>query len=471
MYCVVEQRLYWHTRRNRVCSSSPEKVRIVQVAVDRYNHTHTLKTVFIAAGSLPLLLSLPIYVAKFCVNDENDAYWKRVVSMPCFVDSKYGIAFAANVVFILYGLLVLISKSEKNAVQIELCGIFAEICLIGFVTVVCQVPAVSEDETKTFLTKVELHQLEHTGTLNAPYICVTNVALNLKYDRELRYLYPFEFSQRSAFSITDTHVAAMSRHHFQRNSIDVSDESESKSFNKNELIRSNHQRHKSVFGEGVSIQAHKELVSTILNGNPSGFDNCFFVSALGHADLESLGPELKSQLFACLGGGTSRLIQRAAIISLGNLFFKTKNPRVSHRLLSVWGSCEISTIRKACSLAMEAIGFERVTDFNRIMNKIQDIKAEDLKKLSLYFESLQVDSSLLRSKTCPSVKDIIDVLKDSSCSETSVEILVYLCVQDSCTFSYVYLCSSTNQWTFEHTYIQVRRYTHTCECNFKTHTL
>ena len=237
----------------------------------------------------------------------------------------------------------------------------------------------------------------------------------------------------------------MSRHHFQRNSIDVSDESESKSFNKNELIRSNHQRHKSVFGEGVSIQAHKELVSTILNGNPSGFDNCFFVSALGHADLKTLGPELKSQLFACLGGGTSRLIQRAAIISLGNLFFKTKNPRVSHRLLSVWGSCEISTIRKACSLAMEAIGFERVTDFNRIMNKIQDIKAEDLKKLSLYFESLQVDSSLLRSKTCPSVKDIIDVLKDSSCSETSVEILVYLCVQDSCTFSYVYLCSSANQ--------------------------
>ena len=90
--------------------------------------------------------------------------------MPCFVDSKYGIAFAANVVFILYGILVLISKSEKNAVQIELCGIFAEICLIGFVTVVCQVPAVSEDETKTFLTKVELHQLERSGTLSAPYV-------------------------------------------------------------------------------------------------------------------------------------------------------------------------------------------------------------------------------------------------------------------------------------------------------------
>ena len=171
--------------------------------------------------------------------------------------------------------------------------------------------------------------------------------------------------------------------------------------------------------------------------------------------------------------GTSRLIQRAAIISLGNLFFKTKNPRVSHRLLSVWGSCEISTIRKECSLAMKAVGFERVTDFNRIMNKIQDVKVEDIEKLTLYFDSLQVDSSLLRSKSCPSVKDIIDILKDSSCSETSVQILVYLCVQDSVTFSYVYLCfaSLANQQTRSNTqHTQVRRYPHTCECNLKTHT-
>ena len=123
--------------------------------------------VFIAAGSLPLLLSLPIYVAKFCVNDENDAYWKRIIAMPCITNSKYGIAFTANVIFIVYGVFVLISESEPQAVQIELSGIFAEICLIGFVTVICQVPAVSEDETKTFLTKVELDQLERSGTWNS----------------------------------------------------------------------------------------------------------------------------------------------------------------------------------------------------------------------------------------------------------------------------------------------------------------
>ena len=108
----------------------------------------------------------------------------------------------------------------------------------------------------------------------------------------------------------------MSRHHFQRNSIDVSDESESKSFKKDELVPSNKSPNKSVFGEGVNIQAHKELVSTILNGNPSGFDNCFFVSALGHGDLKTLGPELKSQLFACLGGGTYKFSFAIPRISL-----------------------------------------------------------------------------------------------------------------------------------------------------------
>jgi hypothetical protein len=152
--------------------------------------------VFIAAGSLPLLLSFPIYAAKFSVQ-ENDGYWHRIVAMPCFIDTKYGVAFLANVVFIIYGVCVLEFESEDHAVEIELSGIFAEICLIGFVTVICQVPAVSDDETKTFLTQEELDQLERSATLSAPYIPATNLALNLMYERELRWYVIFCSSHSS----------------------------------------------------------------------------------------------------------------------------------------------------------------------------------------------------------------------------------------------------------------------------------
>lgn len=135
---------------------------------ERLNVLNVSAEVFIAAGLLPTLLSFPIYASKFSVQ-KDETYWKRIASMPCFVVPKYFVAFICNFVFITYGVAVLLSNTEEpHAVEIELSGILAEICLIGFVTVVCQVPAVSEDETKMFLVQEEIDQLERSATLNAP---------------------------------------------------------------------------------------------------------------------------------------------------------------------------------------------------------------------------------------------------------------------------------------------------------------
>ena len=108
---------------------------------------------------------------------------------------------------------------------------------------------------------------------------------------------------------------------------------------------------------------------------------------------------------------------------------------------------------------MKAIGFEQVTDFVSIMNKIQNVKEEDLKKLRLYFEDLRVDSSLLHSKTCPRVEDIIKILKDSNC-DSRVQILVYLCVQDTVDFSYV-ASSLSDSYHIIHVTTYAHTHTHT----------
>jgi hypothetical protein len=209
---------------------------------------------------------------------------------------------------------------------------------------------------------------------------------------------------------------------------------ETSSKTKNQFVRGVNNNIKSVFGDTISVQAHKEMCSEILNGNPSGFDNCFFVSALGHSDLKTLGRELKSSLFACIGGGTSRLIQNSAIISIGNLYFNSKNPKVSQRLFTVWSSSEISTIRNACVVAIKAVNFEPIKQFVQIMNKIQDVKLEDVKKLCMYFDDMHVDSSLIRSSKCPTVQDTLQVLRRSDVN-SRLQILISICVQKN-DFSY-----------------------------------
>lgn len=357
--------------------------------------------------------------------DSGNRNWNRILSLPCFTDRNTGVAFVSYALFVLFGVVVLFEKGESHAVQTELVGIFAEVAIIGFITVICQVPAVSEDETKAFLTQNEVEQLERVGTLDAPYVLGTNLALNNEYEEELRYMFPSEFdSSESLYATADTYVGALNRSHFS--SVSGDEDIESKFVASTTGSISTIANGKSIFGDSVSQKEHQKVVSSIMNGNPTGWDNCWFVAALGMCDRDYLGTELLSGLLTCISGSNAlnnRFTTQAALTSLGNLYFGTKHPKISRRIIECWKIHEISSIRDHCVQSIQAIGHPATIAFVDSIVHLDKVTSE--KTFRAYFEGVGCDTSAL---TFASVKKTILLIQEAENENVRLMSLIGMCV-------------------------------------------
>eukprot|EP00035_Acanthoeca_spectabilis_P011606 m.204986 g.204986 ORF g.204986 m.204986 type:complete len:717 (-) comp15396_c0_seq4:1702-3852(-) len=311
--------------------------------------------VFLAAGMLPFLLSLPLILARITVKmliTEGGSWFSFETIRNCqfFVDTSHTLATLAYAAFTATGIFFLVSTTdcEENegwdVFADEMANILAEIAVITTVTTLLNVPTVDDDATRTLLSRKENLQLERSGSLNAPWARAVNFSLCEEYRSDMEWLFPDDMD------LEDHPMRKYFRQARKRTT----------TIEPTEPYQSSE--------EPRGIRA-----AEMMNESAAGWESPFYVAALGRCSRAHLGDELVSGLFQYLTGAqayNTRFLTQAAVTSLGNLYFGTANDKVSRRLFDVWMMHEISNVRNHCAAAINAIGN---TVYVELMRTVTDV--------------------------------------------------------------------------------------------------
>eukprot|EP00939_MAST-03C_sp_MAST-3C-sp1_P002029 g2029.t1 len=388
----------------------------------------------LAAGALPFLLTLPFLCAKLSHRSIEN---RRVLAMPSSLNNK--LAYVSYVVFVVVGILIIRYDGENDDwkdVLAESVNILAEVGLLGFIATVCRVPVLDEDETKAFLTDAEISQVERSGTLHAPFVLSVNYALDGEYADDLKYLYPAEFVDAngdSVFAHSRVLEAALNRSrvpHFV-NSDDVASKMESsrKSFSSifhgaGGKRNGEHLGDGCIGGSKMSEKGKRLVVTRVINANPTGWDSPWYVTALGRCDVRALGDELIVGLLTCVTGSNDvgdRFVCESAILSLGHLFYASKDRRVSQRIFDAWSTNEISSIRNACASSLRAIKNQTICGALDIFENPETLR--DLAALREYFFGNIRIGGVAATKDTPGGESDADAKKMNDDTTTATESL------------------------------------------------
>ena len=342
----------------------PDKAKVRDVVGD----------VFLASGLLPMLLALPLLLARWSMggtdhrrrrrsrnNDDGDPAEDAPLegdgqsARPCLRrwfcelgrcyflrDTNTAIAYTIYICMAVGGGVTLANSHKGPTEFVEaVAGIFAEVALIYFIVTVLRVPTVDDDETRAFLSSAEEAQLEASGSLHAPFAIPVDFAFAGEYHADLRALFP-DAVRAEDYAGLDDAVLMRAR----------------------AIARA---RTKTVAGAhrlaGAAVRHRAEdrsrVVSALLNASAPGWGSPFYVCALGRADARSLGGGLLAGLLAIVRGGAptagDRFVCEAAALSLGNLYFGTRNAAASSLLFALWGRHAISDVRASCATAIAAV--------------------------------------------------------------------------------------------------------------------
>lgn len=348
--------------------------------------------VFLAAGALPFLLSLPLILAEISVGCAVKGQTARCF---CFRDLTTFLAYTSYAVFIGVGVfLILYANSyEPNALNDGLAEIFAEVALIYTITTILGVPSVEEDETKSFLSRTESKQLERSGSLNAPYARFIDYAFRGLYHDALYYQYPDEIKHKHYNELRMMEIVNLNR-------------------------------------KEVESKHHSVIAAELLNECANGWESAWFVSAIGYCDISTVGEELLSGLLTCLSGSSpflDRFICQSAITSLGKLYSGTQNRKMSKKLFNLWKIHEISNVREHCYVSIQAIRSLKICDFVKQMN--------DLKTLSDPFASLayfQEENVKTEALSVQSLREVTNhICPHSAESERTQALIAACCLLDN----------------------------------------
>eukprot|EP00041_Stephanoeca_diplocostata_P013560 m.237896 g.237896 ORF g.237896 m.237896 type:complete len:697 (-) comp19379_c1_seq20:455-2545(-) len=355
-----------------------------------------LGNVFLAAGSLPFLLSLPLAMARISITFawRKALDGRRYTSLLFTRDITHALAYFFYFVSAAIGVYLIYSGNDNDADALKesFAEILAEVAVIYSITTVLQVPAVYDDVTKALLTYRENLQLERSGCLSSPWAPAVDQCLSGDYHDDLRYFYPDEIA---VGYVEDYFSTPKSSPPLPRG------------------------KDTTYTGPEHAIEATR-----LINNHPPGWDSPFFVAALGRCIVEFLGGEIHAKLLACISGAApyiDRFIVQSAVTSLGHLYFETGNSKISHRLLQLWLSHEVSNVRDHCVTSLKAIKHATLVPLLDQLVNPGSITTVDIAKA--YYSDCGIDTAPL---LCTSLKDMCVSLQ-STAATTRTMTLVAAC--------------------------------------------
>ena len=134
--------------------------------------------VLLASGMLPLLLALPIVLAKMIVTCRmrNLTSTSEFKSKLCCRDLGMALAYAFYIIMLGFGFyLIEYGESGRRGLIGALAEIFAEVAIINSITTLLQVPAIDDDENEALLTRKEVQQVILKSSSFTDLICPTIV--------------------------------------------------------------------------------------------------------------------------------------------------------------------------------------------------------------------------------------------------------------------------------------------------------
>ena len=245
-------------------------------------------------------------------------------------------------------------------------------------------PSVETDLPSSILTRRERHQLNLSGSLNAPWVNAVDAVFRRKYHKQLEYLYPHDIladadaadSLADGTSVLQGCVAGVTPA---------------------ETAMSARPRVGAGAGEGAprtSVSDTSCRMSLKLNKTAHGWDSPWYVAALGRCDRDHLNQNIKRGLLKFVSGSaytSDRFIVQAAVTSIGRLYRGTRNAKVSRRLYECWSYNEISSIRDHCVIALKAIGNAYFVDF---VSQIRDMATlQDTQVAENFFQTRYLAST------------------------------------------------------------------------------